>query len=108
MRKINMFAGIVALSIVPFIGTAMAAEHKVTQSNMKFTPDKLTISAGDTVVFFNDSKMTHNVYSRSGKNKFDTGALKPSASGKQTFSAPGSVRVRCAFHPKMKLKITVK
>jgi plastocyanin len=108
MRKINLLAGFVAVALVSQIGTAMAAEHSVSQKGMKFTPSKLTIKPGNTVVFANNSTMTHNVYSRSGKNKFDTGALKPGASGKQTFAAAGSVRVRCAIHPKMKLKLTVK
>lgn len=86
---------------------ASAADVTVTQENKAFSEKEMTIKAGDSVTFVNNDTVTHNVYSRSKGNKFDTGGQAPSASMTRAFSSPGKVKVRCAIHPRMKLTINV-
>ena len=100
--------GLAVALVLALAGSATAATLKVGQSGGKFSVKKLTIKVGDTVVFTNGSKKTHNVYSRSKGHKFDLGAQKPGSTGSRTFSSPGKIKVRCAIHPKMRMTITVK
>ncbi len=89
------------------ISSASAGEIMITQEKKAFSEKKLTVKAGDTVVFRNDDQVTHNVYSRSKGHKFDIGAQKPGVSTPYTFASPGKVKVRCAIHPRMKLTVHV-
>lgn len=86
---------------------ASAEDVTITQENKAFSEKEVMIKAGDSITFVNNDKVTHNVYSRSKGNKFDSGAQTPGSSMAQTFSAPGKVKVRCAIHPKMKLTVNV-
>jgi plastocyanin len=97
-----------AIFITLLASSASAAQHTVLQKGMSFVPETLTVKAGDTVVFKNDDRLTHNVYSKSASNSFNLKALRPGASESVTLSAPGEVQVRCAIHPKMKMTIDVK
>ena len=96
--------------MLPFVllaAQAFAASHVVTQKGMAFAPETMTVKVGDTVVFKNDDKLTHNVYSRSPGNEFNLKSVKPGDSAEWAFSSPGEVAVRCAIHPKMKMTIKV-
>lgn len=86
---------------------AQAAEVVVTQKAKKFDKKKVEISKGDSIKFVNADSIAHNVHSR-GAGKFDLGVQKPGSSSSQTFAAAGKYKIRCAIHPKMKLKVTVK
>jgi len=79
----------------------------VSQKDKAFSEKEVTIKAGDSITFVNEDTVTHNTYSRSKGNKFDSGAQAPDSSMTQTFSAPGKVKVRCAIHPRMKLTVHV-
>ena len=86
---------------------ALGDELVISQENKEFSEKKVTIKAGDTIVFRNDDDVTHNVYSRSKGHKFDIGAQKPDTAAPYTFASPGKVKVRCAIHPRMKLTVNV-
>jgi plastocyanin len=79
----------------------------VGQKDKAFVEEEVTIKAGDSITFVNNDSVTHNVYSRSKGNKFDSGAQAPNQSMTQVFSSPGKVQVRCAIHPRMKLTVNV-
>lgn len=87
---------------------ASAKEHVISQKNKEFSKSELTIAPGDTVVFKNDDDTTHNVFSASESTKFNAGMQKPGVESKHTFEKPAQGEIRCAIHPKMKLKLTVK
>ena len=95
----------VAFAAVSF--NAAAADIKVEQKNKKFSDKKVSASAGDTLVFVNADDFTHNLFSKKGV-KFDSGVMKPGDVYKLKLDAAGKFRVRCAIHPKMKLRVTVK
>jgi len=86
---------------------AVAEDVTVAQEDKAFAVKQVSIKAGDSVTFVNNDSVTHNVYSKSKGNKFDSGAQGPSASMTQVFATPGKVKVRCAIHPRMKLTVNV-
>jgi plastocyanin len=89
---------------VGFAGT----EIVISQKGKAFSKDEVTIAPGDTIVFKNDDDTSHNVFSTTENHKFNAGITKIGAEAKQLFSVAGELEVRCAIHPKMKLKVSVK
>jgi len=87
---------------------AMAAEHTIGQKNKEFSQAEITVKPGDAVVFANDDEVTHNVFSNSPCCKFNLKTQAPGDKSSVTFEKEGTVEVRCAIHPKMKLTIHVK
>jgi len=98
-------AFVAAFAAVSF--DAAAAEIKVEQKNKKFGAKKVSAAVGDTMVFVNADGFTHNLFSKKGM-KFDSGVMKPGDVYKLKLDKAGKFRVRCAIHPKMKLRVTVK
>ena len=86
---------------------AMATDVTITQEDKAFSQTEVTINAGESITFMNNDSTTHNVYSRSAGNQFDSGAQGPNESITQVFSSSGTVKVRCAIHPRMKLTVNV-
>jgi plastocyanin len=87
---------------------ALAASSTVVQSDKKFSIAEMTISKGDVIVFKNDDPFTHNVYSQSPGIAFELKVQKPGESSDIKFDREGTGEVRCAIHPQMKMKLTVK
>jgi plastocyanin len=88
--------------------TAAAAKktkHSVTIENMKFNPDKLEITAGDTVEWTNNDERDHNVTAKDGSFKSDN--LNSGATYKYTFKKPGKYPYSCTLHPRMKATVIV-
>ena len=103
--------GLVAAVLTLAVGAAGAAgqtTHQVAQKGKRFAPSELVVQAGDTVAFRNDDAVVHNVFTASAGFEFNLKRQPPGSSGLATFAEPGTVQVRCAIHPTMKLKITVK
>jgi plastocyanin len=81
--------------------------HTVAQKGKAFSVSIVKVGAGDTVVFKNDDQVTHNVFSASKGHEFNLKAQAPGASSSVKVSGDGNIEVRCAFHPRMKLTVTV-
>ena len=96
-----------ALTLLTWIGSALAAEHTVEQQGRAFNPGALKAQVGDTVQFVNNDAVTHNVYSESAAATFNLGAQKPGRRMAVTLKKPGKVEVECEIHPKMLLVIEV-
>ncbi|MDD9917836.1 MAG: plastocyanin/azurin family copper-binding protein [Rhodospirillaceae bacterium] len=105
--KSRIATGLAVLTL-GWAGHALAAETVINQAGKKFDQKKVTINAGDSIKFVNNDKVAHNVHSTSKGAKFDLGAQKPGSSSSYKFAKAGKYKVRCAIHPKMKLKVTVK
>jgi plastocyanin len=97
-----------ALGVAATVAWLTAASHTIRQSGKTFTPGAVTVAVGDTVTFQNDDDVTHNAFSTSKGNEFNSKGQQPRQSSMVTFKTAGTVDVRCAFHPKMKLTVTVK
>lgn len=89
-------------------GSAAAKDHGVSQKDKAFSTGEITIGVGDTVIFKNDDDTAHNVFSATDGGKFNLGIQKQGIESSHKFETPGTVEVRCAIHPKMKLKVVVK
>lgn len=86
---------------------ALADEYTITQAEKRFSERKITIAVGDTLSFVNNDGTTHNVHSNTAGHEFDLGAQAPGEATSYFFSNPGTIKVRCAIHPKMKIIVTV-
>jgi plastocyanin len=111
MRRLVTLMSIVVGALFPALPGA-AEEHVVSNNNMQFLVndakvETITIKVGDQVVFRNDDRLVHNVYSRTPGFEFDLGSLRRGTSAKHTFAKAGSVDIECAIHPHMKFKIQV-
>jgi plastocyanin len=86
---------------------ADGASVTVSQKDRAFAPTAVTVKLGGTLVFKNDDDVTHNSFSTSKGNEFNSKAQQPGETASVTFKAPGEVEIRCAFHPKMRMTVTV-
>lgn len=101
--KIALITACAMLGALP----AIADEYIVSQENKQFSERRITVSVGDTISFVNNDGTTHNVHSNTTGHEFDLGAQAPGEATAYLFSNPGTVKVRCAIHPKMKIIVTV-
>jgi plastocyanin len=104
MKRVMAFALTASLVAAP----AWAAEIEVSQSNKQFSTAAVTAAAGDVLVFSNQDNVAHNVHSTSAGHNFNLGLQKPGESSRLELAADGTIAIRCAVHPKMKLTVTVK
>jgi plastocyanin len=78
-----------------------AAEPEMKSFHKRFEPHVLAVEVGRTVSFPNEDPIFHNVFSVSGRNRFDLGLYRSGRSREKRFSVPGLVRVYCNIHPQM-------
>lgn len=79
--------------------SAAAAQHTVRMQSMRFSPSKLTIKAGDTVLFENKGTMEHTATARD--DSWDTGNLRRGKSASITFPDKGQFKYVCRWHGSM-------
>ena len=83
------------------------SSHLVWQEDKHFSVADMSIAVGDTVVFSNEDKVIHNIFSSSEGNQFNLRRQNPGMQSAVVFSHAGTVLVRCAFHPSMRLALDV-
>jgi plastocyanin len=83
------------------------AKFVIDQKNLAFIPSVLPIPVGSTVLFPNNDKVDHNVFSMSRTKKFNLGSYKPGESKTILFDKPGIVELRCDVHAEMAAYILV-
>ena len=77
------------------------------QRNLEFIPHVLPVPVGSSIVFPNNDKVDHNVFSMSRTKKFNLGSYKPGESKTVVFDKPGIVELRCDVHAEMAAYILV-
>jgi plastocyanin len=77
------------------------------QQNLAFIPRVLPIPVGSTVLFPNNDKVDHNVFSMSRTKTFNLGSYQPGQSQTVVFDKPGIVELRCDVHAEMAAYILV-
>ncbi len=80
---------------------------EVVTIRKEFVPRAITVPVGSTVRFPNKDTILHNVFSVSGKNRFDLGLYRRDDGKSATFEHPGVVRVFCNVHHSMVAYIVV-
>jgi plastocyanin len=108
-RLYTIVALMLAAAAAPVMGAAQAAATKtVTLKNIAFTPSRLQISAGTTVVFrWRDGSTSHDVTSV-GRRRFTRLGERSSGARSVRFTKPGTYRYVCTLHPGMDGAITVR
>jgi plastocyanin len=82
--------------------------YEIHQKDKQFDPHVLVVPTGSTVVFPNDDKETHNVFSPNGPpEQFDLGRKNPSERPSHVFDDPGEVELFCDIHKEMWAKVKV-
>jgi plastocyanin len=87
--------------------TALSKEVIISQKGKVFSQSEVTLSKGDTITFKNDDDTSHNVFSSSEGTKFNLGIQKQGVTSSHKFEATGEGEIRCAIHPKMKMKVKI-
>src|SRR4051812_15946177 len=82
-------------------------KHVVRQKGKSFSVAELHVKVGDVVEFKNEDDVSHNVFSVSKIQPFNTKMQTPGSDAAVTFTNEGTIEVRCAIHPGMKLQIQV-
>jgi plastocyanin len=73
--------------------------HTVTIEATRYQPARLSIGAGDTVVWVNKDYIPHTVTAAGGR--FDSRTLAAGASWRHTLKDKGAFDYACTFHPTM-------
>ncbi len=107
MRVNKTVTSILACLFLLAAGNVAAAEFSVSQKKKRFTPKELTIKRGDGVLFVNDDRYMHNLFSETKGFEFNIRKQKPGQEDKIVFEKRGSFVVKCVIHPRMKMTIVV-
>ncbi|MBL4759288.1 MAG: cupredoxin domain-containing protein [Mariprofundaceae bacterium] len=107
MKKTTLF--ITALAFIFTLSSiAQAQDYIINQKDKKFSQKKITIKLGEKITFVNtEDEIVHNIYSSSKGNSFEIRKQPPGSREVVEFKNKGKAKVRCAIHPKMKIKITI-
>ncbi|MGA7804368.1 cupredoxin domain-containing protein [Bradyrhizobium sp.] len=99
---------LIILVIVSGLSTgAFAATEVIHQQGRVFSAESVTVKKGESITFFNDDSVPHNIMSTSKGNEFNLGSQAPGSSVDVTFKEDGDVAVICAIHPRMKMIVKV-
>ena len=100
-----LLVALVATATLAVSVPAFAKEVTVTISNFAFSPEKTTISAGDTVKFVNADDTVHSVVAQDGA--FHSDGLDTDDSFSYSFTTTGTFDYHCGLHPFMTGEIIV-
>lgn len=104
MRKVI----VTALAVLATSAAASAAATMtISQHDKKFDQESITVHVGDEIVFKNDDKVAHNVHSSTPDHTFNLGLQKPGETAVLEIESSGTFEIRCAVHPRMKMKVVV-
>ncbi len=101
-------ACLLAAAIAMASGIADAAEYTIFQKGKQFSVKILSAQVGDTVVFVNDDRFAHNIYSETPGFEFNYRKQMPGEKDILVLDKVLVFDVRCAIHPRMKMTISVK
>ena len=95
-------AALVAFCLAAFPAAVLAAgkTHTVTIEGMKFAPERLEVTAGDTVVWTNRDLVPHTV--TASVARVESGELAPNKSWRFVAKRKGEMPYICRLHPVMK------
>jgi plastocyanin len=89
-------AAVPAPAQAPAQAAAPATEVAIEIADNSFSPNKITVPVGATVVWTHKGQKPHTVTADDGS--FNSGTLASAASFKQTFAEPGTFPYFCEFH----------
>ena len=107
MSRLKVLIGALAVaSGVTGVAYAFSGQ-KVDQSALQFSQQTVKLHKGETLVFSNSDRTSHNITVSGGSMEFDGGLQKPGQDLEVPFTAAGTYKVTCGIHPKMAMTVTV-
>lgn len=100
-----LFAAVMVAGGLLSSAAANAANITVKIDNFTFTPQKLTVKAGDTVTWENVDDIPHTVVATN--RSFKSKALDTNDKFSFTFTTAGTIEYFCSLHPHMKASVVV-
>jgi plastocyanin len=97
-------AAALGLAVVS-LGAEKAGRHAVLIDGTSYQPQKISVKAGDTVVWTNKDPFPHTV---TAKGAFDSKNIAAGASWKHVMRKPGTYDYICSYHPNMKGTVEVR
>ena len=79
----------------------------ISQKNRTYAPGSVTVRAGETVRIINDDIFLHHAFVDSETLQYDSGSMEEGETRDIAFPVAGEYTIKCAIHPKMRLKVTV-
>ncbi|MDP6872026.1 MAG: cupredoxin domain-containing protein [Alphaproteobacteria bacterium] len=99
---------LIAGAVLLTAGGAAAGEFVISQKKKRFTPKQIEAKLGDTVLFVNDDRYAHNLFSDTPGFEFDVRKQMPGDQHRLTLEKRGKFKIRCVIHPRMKMTVNVK
>ena len=104
----RLFTALIVVCAIVFSGgLASAAEFSVSQKKKRFNPKLVNGQLGDTVLFVNDDRYAHNLYSDTPGFDFDVRKQMPGDKYALKLEKRGRFEIRCVIHPRMKITVIV-
>jgi plastocyanin len=100
-------SALAALTLIAGLETAAAAQEQVTALGKKFSVSELKVTHEDMVIFANQDKVVHQIFSTSEGLRFNLKRLPPGAASGVKFVKRGIAEVRCAIHRDMRMTVIV-
>ena len=108
LKSLLLMAMPLFVTIMLFAGTAYAAEHKVGMEGWTFNPPKITIKAGDSVLWVNDDDTTHKIVfeddALGGPTKESPLKIRQGKEFSFTFKKAGVYKYYCVPHRSQDMK----
>ena len=101
-RSLLPVSALLLAAALPF--AVRAETHTITIDGMKFSPETVTVKAGDRIVWNNKDVVPHTA---TAKDVFDSGAIAVGKSWSHVAPKPGKYDYVCTFHPGMKATLIV-
>ena len=91
------------LSLIPQAAQALPAPKPgvINQIDENFVPKVSVVQTGAEILFKNDDRTRHHIYSYSPAKQFETQVLPKTADVKVTFDKPGTIALGCNIHDRM-------
>ena len=100
-------SALLALALIAMLDNAAAAQQQVAAMGKRFTTSEVKIASEDMVIFVNQDKVVHQVFSTTTGLRFNLKRLPPGAASGVRFAKRGVAEVRCAIHRDMYMKVIV-
>jgi plastocyanin len=106
LAALALLAGLAFAARVPMARAAEEGGAKVSIANFAFTPEEITIAAGESVTWTNDDGAPHGLEYRDGAPGVNP--LLPGAAFSRRFDKPGTYEYNCSVHPYMTGRVVVR
>lgn len=91
----------------PISEQMLKKNYVITTRKKQFSPQLMVVPKGASIQFPNMDPIIHNVFSVSGKNRFDAGRYGKGEGKHNTFDHSGLVRIYCNVHHDMNALVMV-